>query len=183
MRAVAGMSTGAVVETLAHTPPPRTSGRWRRSLPSFARLLLSAVWWWAGWTKLRDPEGSVQAVRAFRVLPEVWVETVAYGVPALEIGLALLLLFGVGGRLGAVVSAVVLAVFVAALVQAWARGLSVDCGCFGGGGEVDATETRYGQEIARDLGLLAVNLWLCFRRSAPSAASLTAPPPTVEPPT
>ncbi|MGW5001528.1 MauE/DoxX family redox-associated membrane protein [Streptomyces hydrogenans] len=156
-------------------------GRWRRSRPFLARLLLSAVWFWAGWTKLRDLEGSVQAVRAFRVLPEAWVETVAYGVPALELGLALLLLFGVGGRLGAVVSAVVLTLFIAALVQAWGRGLSVDCGCFGGGGEVDAAETRYGQEIARDLGLLAVSLWLCFRRSAPPAASLPTHPPTGEP--
>ncbi|GHE25300.1 hypothetical protein Shyd_85920 [Streptomyces hydrogenans] len=113
----------------------------------------------------------MQAVRAFRVLPEAWVEMVAYGMPALEIGLSLLLLFGVGGRLGAVVSTVLLMVFITGLVQAWARGLSVDCGCFGGGGEVDPSETRYGQEISRDLVLFAVSLWLCFRRSASSAAS------------
>ncbi|WP_432005971.1 MauE/DoxX family redox-associated membrane protein [Streptomyces parvus] len=150
---------------------PRPASRWRRYLPLAACLVLAGTWIWAGYAKLVDPEGSVQAVRAFRVLPEAWVEPVAHGLPALEIGLAMCL----RGRLGAALSAVLLTVFAAGLVQAWARGLSIDCGCFGGGGDVQPAATRYGLELARDLGLLALSLWLCFRpRRARHLPSRTA---------
>ncbi len=40
--------------------------------------------------------------------------------------------------------------FIIGISQAWARGLTIDCGCFGGGGQIGAAETRYPQEIARD---------------------------------
>jgi hypothetical protein len=42
----------------------------------------------------------------------------------------------------------------------WARGLSIDCGCFGGGGQVAAGRTNYAGEIARDAALLLVALAL-----------------------
>ena len=44
--------------------------------------------------------------------------------------------------------------FIVAIASVWYRGISIDCGCFGGGGEVDASQTQYPAEIARDLGLL-----------------------------
>jgi hypothetical protein len=37
------------------------------------------------------------------------------------------------------------------------RGLQIDCGCFGGGGALaEGERPRYGAEIARDVGLLAL---------------------------
>jgi len=51
-------------------------------------------------------------------------------------------------------------IFVAAIAQAWARGLSIDCGCFGGGGQVAPGKTRYLEEILRDLGLAITALYL-----------------------
>jgi hypothetical protein len=50
--------------------------------------------------------------------------------------------------------------FIAAISQAWARGLSIDCGCFGGGGTVDPGETKYLSEILRDSGLALLALYL-----------------------
>jgi hypothetical protein len=50
--------------------------------------------------------------------------------------------------------------FIAAIAQAWARGLSIDCGCFGGGGTVDPGETKYLSEILRDTGLALLALYL-----------------------
>jgi hypothetical protein len=44
-------------------------------------------------------------------------------------------------------------IFIIAISQAWARGLNIDCGCFGGGGAVEPGQTKYLQEILRDLGL------------------------------
>jgi hypothetical protein len=51
-------------------------------------------------------------------------------------------------------------IFVIAISQAWARGLSIDCGCFGGGGKVAPGETKYLSEILRDLGLAALGIYL-----------------------
>lgn len=47
-------------------------------------------------------------------------------------------------------------VFIAGIVSAWARGLNIDCGCFGTGGPVAPGETAYGVDIARDIGFLAL---------------------------
>jgi hypothetical protein len=55
------------------------------------------------------------------------------------------------------VSAVLLGAFLIGVTSAWARGLSIDCGCFGGGGAVAANQTRYGTEVLRDGALLVIS--------------------------
>jgi hypothetical protein len=50
--------------------------------------------------------------------------------------------------------------FIIAIGQAWARGLSIDCGCFGGGGTIDPSQTKYLEEILRDTGLALLGLYL-----------------------
>ena len=101
---------------------------------TLARLGLAAVWLVSGTLKAIDLDQTVVAVRAYDVLPRGAVDVVAAVLPFLEIALGLLLLFGIGTRLVAVVSGVLLLTFMAGVTQAWARGLSIDCGCFGGGG-------------------------------------------------
>ena len=54
-------------------------------------------------------------------------------------------------------------VFIAGVTQAWARGLSIDCGCFGGGGAVAPDQTAYGRELLRDAGFLLMAAWLVVR--------------------
>jgi uncharacterized membrane protein YphA (DoxX/SURF4 family) len=129
-------------------------------LGTAARLLLGAVFVVAGALKLPDPAAAVRAVRAYRLLPEELVAPVAFGMPVLEIAVGLALLAGVFVRTAAIASAVLLIVFIAAVASAWARGLQIDCGCFGDGGEVGAGETAYGAEILRDLALLLAALGL-----------------------
>ena len=60
--------------------------------------------------------------------------------------------------------------FIAAVAQSWARGLTIDCGCFGGGGQVEPGQTAYPQEIATDVGFLALAAWLIIRPSTPFSA-------------
>jgi hypothetical protein len=50
--------------------------------------------------------------------------------------------------------------FIIAISQAWARGLSIDCGCFGDGGAVDPSETKYLETILRDIGFAFLGFWL-----------------------
>lgn len=127
------------------------------------RFALAAVWLVSGGMKLGDPIQAAVAVDAYQVLPGALVTVVAAVLPMLELALGGLLLAGVGTRLTAVVSAVLLAGFVAGLLQAWARGLSIDCGCFGGGGPVPPGEEQYPLTLLRDLGFLALALWLSVR--------------------
>jgi uncharacterized membrane protein YphA (DoxX/SURF4 family) len=124
------------------------------------RLLLGGVFVAAGALKLPDPAASVRSVRAYQLLPEAVVPAAGYGLPVLEVAVGLMLVLGVHVRLAAVVSAGLLVMFMVGVGSAWARGLTIDCGCFGGGGTVAAGETRYGSEVARDVGLLAVALAL-----------------------
>ena len=136
------------------------SGGW---LATLARLVLAGVFAVAGAAKLADPAGSVRAVRAYRVLPEWAAQGVGYGLPALEIVVAVLLLLGLATRLVACLAAGLLLLFLAGVASAAARGLSIDCGCFGGGGAVAPEETRYAAELVRDTVLLAVAAALAVR--------------------
>ena len=139
--------------------------RWNAAAPwlaTAARLVLGGVFVVAGILKLPDPAAAVRAVRAYRLLPESLVAPVAYGLPMLEIVVGLALLAGIFVRTAAIASAVLLVVFLAAVGSAWARGLQIDCGCFGHGGAVAAGDTAYPAEIARDVGLLIVALGLAW---------------------
>jgi uncharacterized membrane protein YphA (DoxX/SURF4 family) len=130
---------------------------------TIARLGLAAVWLISGVLKAVDPDTTYVAVRAYDVLPRAVVGAVAAVLPWLEVTLGLLLLAGVATRAVAAASAALLLVFVAGVTQAWARGLSIDCGCFGGGRAVAPSETSYGWELLRDAGFLLMAGWLVTR--------------------
>ena len=128
-----------------------------------ARLVLGGVFLVAGVLKAIDPQSSVAAVRAYQLLPTSLTTIVGWGLPFAEIALGLLLLAGIATRAVAAAAAILLVVFMAAVVSAAARGLSIDCGCFGGGGEVAPGQTAYGIELVRDAGLLLLAVWLVWQ--------------------
>jgi len=136
-------------------------------LGTVARLGLATVFLVSGALKAVDPAQTRIAVRAYELLPPGLVGPVATTLPLVELVLGTLLVAGAFTRWVAVASVVLLLVLMTAVVQAWARGLSIDCGCFGGGGAVAKGSTRYPQELARDVGTLLLALWLLVRpRSA-----------------
>lgn len=140
-----------------------TRGRVLDGIGTLARLGLAAVWLVSGLLKALDPAQTYVAVRAYDVLPRSLLSIVAGVLPWFELALGLLLLVGIGTRAVAVLSAALLLVFIAGVTQAWVRGLSIDCGCFGGGGAVAPGQTQYVQEILRDVGFLALAVWLIVR--------------------
>ncbi len=159
---------------------------WIRIVSLLARFGLAAVWLISGWIKAADPTQTIVAVRAYQLLPEDLVRPIANTLPFIEIALGLLLLIGLGVRLTAIASAVLLAVLIFAIAASWARGLSIDCGCFGGGGAADVDSWDYGIEIARDVGFIALAVWLMmFPRSfgalGPRSRAFAATEFSVEP--
>jgi uncharacterized membrane protein YphA (DoxX/SURF4 family) len=136
---------------------PPTAGPW---LATAARLVLGGVFVVSGALKVPDPAAAVRAVRAYQLLPEWLVAPVAFGLPVLEIAVGLALLAGVFVRTAATAAAVLLVVFMVGVGSAWARGLQIDCGCFGDGGQVAAGETAYPLAMFRDGALLLAALAL-----------------------
>ncbi len=118
-----------------------------------ARLLLGAVLLLAGYLKAKSPSEAQMAVRAFELLPVGLANLFGLVLPWLEIGAGILLILGVTVRYAAIFGGLSMLLFIGAISQAWARGLTIDCGCFGGGGQVAAGHTKYLQEILRDSGL------------------------------
>jgi uncharacterized membrane protein YphA (DoxX/SURF4 family) len=156
---------GAIpMRALAQDASRDSARRWLLWLATGARLLLATVWAWAAMAKISDPDAAVRAVRAYQLLPEALVRPVAWGLPFAELALAVLLAVGLATRLAAVWSAVLLGLFMVAIAAAWARGLQIHCGCFGGGGPATGVQASdYLVELVRDAGLLAVALLLAWR--------------------
>ena len=123
-----------------------------------ARLALGGVLVVAGALKVSDPNAAIRAVTAYQLLPSDLATLVGYGLPFFEIMLGLLLLVGLATRASAATAGVLMVVFIAAVSSAWARGLSIDCGCFGGGGAT--ADPQYLPEILRDLLFLGLATWL-----------------------
>ena len=100
------------------------------------------------------------AVRAYELLPVSVANLFGYILPWFEIGVGALLILGVAVKISALLGGVTMVIFIFAIAQAWARGLSIDCGCFGGGGAVDPDQTKYLEEILRDFGLTLMAFYL-----------------------
>ncbi len=146
-----------VAEPATDATPAAPGRAWGGWVTLAARLVLGAVWVYAGWAKIADPDAARRAVRAYELFPEALVKPIAWGLPFVELALAVLLIVGFATRPAAVASAVLLAGFIGMIAWAWARGLSIDCGCFGGGGyDPGADGARYASEIGRDLLLLGL---------------------------
>ena len=127
-----------------------------------ARLILGGVLLVAGGLKVGNLQKSAMAVRAYELLPTAIANFLGYVLPWLEIGLGLLLILGVAVSISGLFGAIIMFAFIIAIAQAWARGLSIDCGCFGGGGSIDPEETKYLSEIIRDIGLFGVGIFLYY---------------------
>lgn len=136
------------------------TGPW---ISTLARLALAGIFLFAGIAKAIDPSGSVAAVRAYQLLPQALATPIGWGLPFVEIGVGLLLALGLHTRPAAALAAILLLVVIAAVISVAARGLSINCGCFGGGGPVPPGQTQYTLEIARDVGLVVLAGWLVWR--------------------
>ena len=123
------------------------------------RLILGGVLLVAGGLKVTDPFGSATSVRAYQMLPIDLANFLGFVLPFIEVGIGLLLIVGIWVRLAAIAGGALMLMFIVAIGQAWIRGISLDCGCFGKGGLLATDELpvwNYTLEIARDIALTVV---------------------------
>jgi uncharacterized membrane protein YphA (DoxX/SURF4 family) len=123
------------------------------------RLVLGAVFVYAGWIKASDVSAFAGQVAAYQLLPYTLNYLVAATLPYIELLSGALLLLNLRIRPALLVLGLFNLGFMAALVSVMLRGLEIDCGCFdptGGSG------TSPGAALLRDLALmgLVVMTWL-----------------------
>ncbi|MFZ0325465.1 MAG: DoxX family protein [Actinomycetes bacterium] len=152
------MSEG--VADLTEAPRGFAGGNAQRWLSTVARLALGGVLFFASYQKILEPTQAAQAVQAYQILPPQTAELVGYGLPLIELGLAVMVLLGFGTRIAGWLSAILMSVFIAGVISVWVRGLSIDCGCFGGGGAVPKGEANYLPIVLRDTLFLGLAVWL-----------------------
>lgn len=124
------------------------------------RVVLGGVLLVAGLLKYQHLDKSQMAVRAYELLPIALANFLGIVLPYLEIAIGILLIIGAAVRVSAVISGLLMFAFSIGIAQAWARGLSIDCGCFGGGGQVAPGTANYLPELVRDAGLALMAIYL-----------------------
>ena len=129
-------------------------------LSLLGRLILGGVLFAAGFLKYEHLDKSRMAVRAYELLPISVANFLGISLPFLEIAVGILLVVGAAIRISAAIGGALMFIFIIGISQAWARGLSIDCGCFGGGGQVAPGTASYLPEILRDTALAAIAIYL-----------------------
>jgi uncharacterized membrane protein YphA (DoxX/SURF4 family) len=123
------------------------------------RLAAAAVWIVAGAAKAVDLQHFHAQVDQYRLLPHALEAPFAYALPFVELLVGLYLAVGLLTRAAAAAGCVLMVLFLVAQGQAWARGLSLDCGCFG-----TLARERVGfVSILRDIGLGLPSLVMFLR--------------------
>lgn len=154
-----------MTDTLTTQAPDTTSGsdRLRDVIGLLCRLVLGGVLLYAGAAKVLTPVASARAVQAYQIFPFEVAQYIGYALPIIEVIIGALLILGLFTRVNAFLGAVLMVVFIAGIISAWSRGLAIDCGCFGGGGEIEPGQTQYPQKIAENIGFAMCGAWLVAR--------------------
>ncbi len=120
-----------------------------RILAFLCRFGLAAVLLLAALPKLQDPAAFAKAILNYRMAVPIigtnYIYPMALFLPALELIVALALIAGIWRRGASLLVVGMMLFFIVAISSAMARGLNIDCGCFG------ATEA--GAKIAHKVGL------------------------------
>jgi uncharacterized membrane protein YphA (DoxX/SURF4 family) len=116
------------------------------------QLAIGVLFAWAALAKLGDLRGFASQVHNFRIVPLAAENLLALSLPWIELLAALSLVLGLRPRSGALVATGLLGVFTLAILAALARGLDIECGCFG-----TADASRVGlAKVLQNAGMLAL---------------------------
>jgi uncharacterized membrane protein YphA (DoxX/SURF4 family) len=119
------------------------------------RVVLGGLFIYAGVVKVVDPLGFAQDIRNYRLVGQSLAFVAAVVLPWLEILAGAFLVAGVWKRGAALIITGLLVFFIVLTLITIARGLDVECGCFG------SLSRRSGWGVVlEDLGMLTLGLCL-----------------------
>lgn len=115
-----GFAVSAMVALLRH-----------RAVVRSAQLAVGILLAWAALAKLGDIPGFSRDIHHYRLVPLAGENLLAIVLPWIELAAAVSLLLGIRPQAGSLVAAGLMVVVTAAVAVALARGLDIQCGCFG----------------------------------------------------
>ena len=127
------------------------------------KLVYAALFLYAGFSKLFEPNSFAEVIGAFGLVPESLVMPIAVGLPFLEVTVAFGLLFDIRGSLTIITG--LLLIFLVILSYGIWMGLDVDCGCFGPGDPEAEAYSGLRSALYRDLFMAMGIIYLYFWRS------------------
>jgi len=110
----------------AHSSDNRTS--WVTGL---LRLLVGGAFVFAGALKIADPAKFALDVGNYRLVPHEFINVIAILLPWIEVVAGAFVLAGIWLRDAALVITAMTVMFMLVILSALARGLNIECGCFG----------------------------------------------------
>lgn len=118
------------------------------------RIVFGALFLWSGVAKLKDPILFAESIRHFDLVGDPLGPALALFIPWVELLAGIGIMWDRFAAGSAFLLTASLVIFTGAVGIAWARGLDISCGCFGG------TEAmNYPLKMAQNLGLI---LWGAF---------------------
>jgi len=141
------------------------TGRSTRYLEWMLRLVIGGVFIYAGWAKRNEGIEFADSVASFRILPGAVIVPFVLSIVPFEIGAGAMVLTGWQKRVGALGLLIMASMYCVALALALARGITVNCGCFGTG----AVGANPWIDLGRDL-LLAAGCAVLYRITSRSVA-------------
>lgn len=102
-----------------------------RALVLVLRLVVASIFLGAAIPKIGDPVSFATDIDNYRLVPDALIGPIAIGLPLLEAVVGIALVTGIHARGAAIVASGMLIAFAIGMVQAIARGIDLDCGCFG----------------------------------------------------
>lgn len=123
------------------------------------RVLIGALFVFAGGLKMGHFNDLATAIAGFRILPEGVIGPLAVLLPFFEIGLGAYLILGLFTRAAASIGAIQLTVYAGAIALAVIRHIPATCGCFG----PQDTATADWPHVALDLALALVCAFVAVR--------------------
>lgn len=126
------------------------------------RCILAIVFILSGIEKIADPAGFSESILNYKLLPEAFVNLPGITLPWIELTAGILLLFGISVKENSLIISSLLLVFIMAIGISIARGLNIDCGCFGTSGGTKVGFTKIGENVI----LFFMGMLLIFFKSS-----------------
>lgn len=120
------------------------------------RIFFGFIFIFAAVTKIADPAGFSQSIYNYKLMPDFSINFLAIAFPWIELVTGILLVFGIAVKENSAILTGLLVVFIIAISISMARGLNIDCGCFG---TIEGSKVGL-MKILENVGLLILGLIL-----------------------
>ncbi len=138
------------------------------------RILLGALFIFSAITKISDLDFFIKSLENYKLLPVETLNLVALIIPWMELIIGLFLILGFFVKESALLGSIMMGIFIMAIIISLARGLNIDCGCFG---TVDGSKVGI-SKLIEDFIILLGFIWITLNGSSFLAVSKDKTQPT-----